>query len=234
MTIGIMQPYLFPYLGYFQLMQAVDEFVLYDNIEFTKKGWINRNRILVNGTDDFISFPLKKDSDYLHVRERRLADTWPQDSRKMLNRLTGSYKKAPYFNDVYPLLEAALGYDDLNLFQFIFNSLHLLKDYLQIDTRLNTSSTITIDHTLRAENKVIAICKALQANKYINPIGGVELYNKAIFMQEGIDLHFINMNPFVYKQFENEFVPALSIIDVMMFNSVETIQQHLQSGYTLI
>ena len=87
MKVGIMQPYFFPYIGYFQLMNAVDEFVVYDNIEFTKKGWINRNRILVNGKDAFITISLKKDSDYLDVRDRYLADSWSSDRVKMLNRM---------------------------------------------------------------------------------------------------------------------------------------------------
>jgi hypothetical protein len=95
--IAIMQPYFFPYIGYFQLINAVEEFVIYDNIEFTKKGWINRNRILVNGADSYISLPLKKDSDFLHVKDRFLADTWDQDRKKMLNRITESYRKAPFY-----------------------------------------------------------------------------------------------------------------------------------------
>ena len=93
MRIAIMQPYLFPYIGYFQLMNAVDEFVIYDNIEFTKKGWINRNRILVNGRDSFITVPLKKDSDYLDVRDRYLADSWPSERVTILYRIKQSYRR---------------------------------------------------------------------------------------------------------------------------------------------
>ncbi len=83
MKLAIMQPYFFPYIGYFQLINTVDEFVVYDNIEFTKKGWINRNRILVNGKDEYITLPIKKDSDFLHVKDRFLAETWSKDSAKM-------------------------------------------------------------------------------------------------------------------------------------------------------
>src|SRR5438445_505000 len=105
MRIGIMQPYFFPYIGYFQLINAVDEFVVYDNIEFTKKGWINRNRILVNGKDAYITIPLKKDSDYLNVNERWLADVWTVERKKLLNRITESYRKAPYYESIYNLAE---------------------------------------------------------------------------------------------------------------------------------
>jgi hypothetical protein len=105
MKIGIMQPYFFPYIGYFQLINYVDEFVIYDNIKYTKKGWINRNRILVNGKDVYISLPLKKDKDSLNVDERFLSDIWIMERKKMLNRIKESYKKAPNFHQVFPIIE---------------------------------------------------------------------------------------------------------------------------------
>src|SRR5580700_191306 len=105
MRVGIMQPYFMPYIGYFQLINSVDEFVIYDNIEFTKKGWINRNRILVNGKDDYITIPLRKDSDFLQVKNRFLAESWKSEKRKMLNRINASYKKSEFFEVVYPVIE---------------------------------------------------------------------------------------------------------------------------------
>jgi len=153
MKIGIMQPYFFPYIGYFQLMNAVDEFVVYDNIEFTKKGWINRNRILANGKDYFVTIPLKKDSDYLDVRDRCLADSWPSGRTKMLNRMKEAYRKAPQFDVVYPVIERCLHFEDANLFNFIFYTLTQVKAYLDINTSFIKSSTIPIDHTLKAEKK---------------------------------------------------------------------------------
>ena len=129
MNIAIMQPYLFPYIGYFQLMNAVDEFIVYDNIQFTKKGWINRNRILVNGSDAYITLPLKKDSDYLDIKDRYLSDDWKAESKKMINRITESYRKAPFFESVFPLIEKSLLFEDKQLFNFIFNSLNLTKDF---------------------------------------------------------------------------------------------------------
>lgn len=227
MKVGIMQPYFFPYIGYFQLMNAVDEFVIYDNIEFTKKGWINRNRILVNGKDFFITIPLKKDSDYLDVRDRYLADSWSSERVKMLNRIKESYRKAPQFDSVYPIVEKCIYFDDTNLFNFILNSLNQVKEYLEIRTSFLISSTIPIDHALKADKKVIAICKEINADMYVNPIGGVELYDKDRFMGEGIDLHFLKTDEFSYAQFGNGFIPWLSILDVMMFNSKEAITKIL-------
>lgn len=232
MKIGIMQPYFFPYIGYFQLINAVDEFVIYDNIKYTKKGWINRNRILVNGKDSYITIPIKNDSDSLDVKERFLTDTWTVDRKKLLNRIKESYGKAPYFEMVYPLVENCVLFEEKNLFLFIYHSLNKIKEYLEIPTTFVISSTVAIDHELKSAKKVLAICKARKANVYINPIGGVELYDKENFNSRGIDLYFLKTSNFSYQQFENKFVPFLSIIDVMMFNSKKEIRKYLNSNFS--
>jgi len=224
MKVAIMQPYFLPYIGYFQLINAVDEFVVYDNIEFTKKGWINRNRILVNGKDDYITLPIKKDSDYLQINQRYLADSSTLDKKKLLNKITESYRKAPNFNSVYTIIEKCLSFEDNNLFNFILNSLLLINDYLRIRTPIILSSTIPIDHNLKAEKKVIEICHARKAKTYINPIGGLGLYEKNEFKDQNIDLLFLKSSEVIYKQYDNDFVSWLSILDVMMFNSIEEIQ----------
>lgn len=234
MKIAIMQPYFFPYIGYFQLIKAVDEFVVYDNIEYTKKGWINRNRILINGKDSYITLPLKKDSDHLDVRDRYLASSWPFEKDKMLNRIIESYRKAPRFDSVYPIIEKSILFEERNLFGFILNSLNLVREYLEIQTPLLVSSTIPVDHGLKAGKKVVAICKARKADTYLNPIGGTQLYSKADFKNEGLDLCFLKTADFIYKQSDNNFVPFLSIIDVMMFNPKEEIKEYLNSFYTLL
>ncbi len=234
MKIAIMQPYFFPYIGYFQLINAVDEFVVYDNIEYTKKGWINRNRILVNGKDSYISLPLKKDSDHLDVRDRYLADSWSFEKHKMLNRIIASYRKAPCFDSAYPVIERSILFEESNLFSFILNSLNLVREYLGISTPLLVSSTIRVDHELKAEKKVMAICKARKADIYINPIGGIQIYSKVDFRSEDIDLCFLKTTDFVYQQSGNEFYPFLSIIDVMMFNSKEEIMKYLTSFYAIV
>jgi hypothetical protein len=224
-----MQPYFFPYIGYFQLINAVDEFVIYDNIEFTKKGWINRNRILVNGKDEFITLPLKKDSDYLNVNQRFLSDTWSLDKKKILNKIVESYRKAPQFDQVYPLVEKCFNLDETNLFSFIYNSINQILQYLSISTKISISSKININHDLKSEEKVIAICKAQNALSYINPIGGISLYDKNSFEANGIKLHFHKTNDFIYTQFKNDFVPWLSILDILMFNTNEEISANLNN-----
>jgi hypothetical protein len=231
--VAIMQPYIFPYIGYFQLINSVDEFIIYDNIQYTKKGWINRNRILVNGKDQLITLSLKKDSDYLDVINRELSESWDKDKNKILNIIKSSYNKAPYFEETFKLISQCLNNSERNLFKFIYNSIILINDYLEIKTPIIISSTIDVDHALKSQDKVLSLCKRQNAKGYINSIGGTELYNKEVFKQNGIELNFIKSNPIKYKQFNNEFVSWLSIIDVMMFNSKDQIKEYLNS-YTLI
>jgi hypothetical protein len=228
-----MQPYFMPYIGYFQLINSVDKFVIYDNIQYTKKGWINRNRILANGKDQLITLPIKKDSDYLNVVERELSESWDKDKSKMLNVIKASYNKAPYFQETFELISKCLNNPEANLFRFIYDSIVLINDHLEIKTPIVISSTIDADHALKSQDKVLSLCKEQNADVYINSIGGVELYDKETFKQNNIKLNFIKSNPIQYKQFNNEFVSWLSIIDVMMFNSKEQIKEYL-NNYTLI
>lgn len=231
--LAIMQPYIFPYIGYFQLINSVDEFIIYDNIQFTKKGWINRNRILANGKDQLITIPLKKDSDYLDIVERELSESWEKDKNKILNVIKSSYNKAPYFQEAFNIILECLNNPERNLFKFIYDSIILINEYLEIKTPIVISSSINADHALKSQDKVLSLCKAQKADVYINSIGGVKLYDKEIFKHNEIELNFIKSNPIEYKQFKNEFVPWLSIIDVLMFNSKDTIKNYLNE-YTLI
>ncbi len=233
MKIGIMQPYFFPYIGYWQLINAVDRFVIYDNIQFTKKGWIKRNRILMNGKDKMISLPIKKDSDYLDVNKRYLSETFEKDKTKIINQIKMAYCKAPEFDAVFPLIEGAVNCGKENLFDFIHATIKMVIDYLEIDTEIIISSDIGMDHSLMNRDRVIETCKTLDGEIYINPIGGVELYDKEEFSQNGIELKFIQTDKFEYKQYDNIFVQNLSIIDVMMFNSKEEIKIILNKYKTI-
>ena len=227
MKTGIMQPYFLPYLGYFQLINACDSFVVYDNIQFTKKGWIHRNRMLLNGKDMMFTLPLKNDSDYLNVDQRFLGENYEKEKAKILGQVKSSYSKALHFKTAFPIIEDIFNDSERNLFAFIFNALKKINNYLDITTPLIVSSTIDIDHSLKGKHKVIALIKKLGADTYINPIGGMELYSKDEFSENGIALQFHKMKPVVYPQFSNEFIPYLSILDVMMFNDKTTIRGFL-------
>ena len=232
LSIAIMQPYFLPYLGYFQLLEAVDIFVLYDNIQYTKKGWINRNRLLQNTKSSGFSIPIKKGSDYLNVCDRSIATAF--NPRKLLNQISGAYKRSPYFEETYPLIKEIVFEKEENLFLYIHNSILKVCDHLGLNTKIKISSNISIDHGLKNQEKVLSFCKEEQASKYVNPIGGRDLYARERFEKDGIALKFLDPTPLVYSQFGDSFVPNLSILDVMMFNSTSSVLSHIKSGFHLV
>lgn len=231
MKLAIMQPYFFPYLGYFQLISAVDTFVIYDNIQYTKKGFINRNKYLSNGTGKSMTVSIQKDSDYLDIVQREISQEF--DKKKLLKQLEVSYQKAPFFQEVWALIQNIILCEQSNLFEYIYHSISALGDFLDIKTDFIVSSTVCIDHSLKSQEKVLAICKAQKAETYINAIGGQSLYDYESFAKENISLQFIQMNEISYPQFSGDFVSHLSIIDVLMFNGKEKTKELLQE-YSLI
>lgn len=232
MKLAIMQPYFLPYIGYFQLIAAVDKFVIYDRIKYTKKGWINRNRFLLNGSDAMFSLPLKKGSDALNVVERELASDF--DRGKLLGQFAGAYRHAPHFAQTMALMEVIIRHPDDNLFGYIHHSLTALCAHLALQTEIRVSSTLSFDNQLKGQDKVVAICQATGAQHYINSIGGTELYAKPDFAARGIELQFLKSRPFEYPQFGQPFVPWLSILDVLMFNPVEAVRTCLDRNYDLV
>lgn len=232
-TLGIMQPYFLPYLGYFQLVRAVDAFVIYDNIEFSKGGWVQRNRILLNGTDSLFSLPIKKDSDYLDIRDRRLADTFPAERVKLLRRIDAAYRRAPHYAQTMPLVEACVMYESDNLFEFIRHSVQSVSEHLGITTRFVVSSTLPSDRHLKGQDRVLAICRDMDCRTYVNAINGRTLYDRPTFTAQGVDLKFIQMRSIEYPQFGNSFIPNLSIVDVLMFNPLDRVREFL-TAYELV
>ncbi|QBF24582.1 hypothetical protein EXN22_02365 [Pseudomonas tructae] len=232
MKLSIMQPYFLPYIGYFQLIAAADVFVVYDNIKYTKKGWINRNRLLQNGSDAMFSLALKKDSDSLDVVQRELSAEF--DRSKLLNQFKGAYSQAPYFAQVWPLLQRIVSSEEHNLFRYIYNAIVEICAYLQLNTQIRVSSQIDIDHQLKGQDKVLALCKALGAETYINAIGGTELYDREVFRAQGTELRFIRSHSLDYPQFGAPFVPWLSMVDVMMFNAPEQVRAIVNARYELV
>ena len=231
--IGMMQPYLFPYLGYFQLMAAVDIFVLGDDLQYVKESWINRNRILVNGKDKLVTFPLKKDSHHLNINQRYFSDNFSEEMEHLLRIIFASYRKAPCFDRVYPLLEEILMYDEKNLAKFTIRSLRRLCDYMRIETPILIASDLVIGEVADKQDRVILTQKKLGGEVYINLIGGMKLYSPERFQEHGIVLKFHQIDDIRYPQFGSEFVPLLSIIDVLMFNDLPKMQD-LLSRYSLL
>lgn len=233
MKFAVMQPYLMPYIGYFQLMQAVDVFVIYDNVQFIKNGWINRNRFL-NGIDaKFFTVPVSKGMHEDLILERDIAmQIWCRERKKVCSTLKHAYNKAPFFGEIFPLVEKCINYENDKIFQFVEHSLLILHDYLGIKTEIVNASQLGIDEALKAKHRLFAISEKLNISHYVNPEGGQELYNKKDFAGHGMTLSFLKAELIPYAQFGNEFVPGLSIIDVLMFNGKEGTRQMLDD-YTL-
>ncbi len=219
MKLGIMQPYFLPYIGYWQLINAVDKYVIYDDVNFINKSWINRNSILLNGNKHQINLLLTEASQNKLINQVAIQD----NQTKLIRTIELNYKKAPMFQQVFPLFLHIMEYPDKNLAKFIGNSIVEISKYLSIETEFIYSSTLDKDNTLRAQDKILNICKLLNADKYVNAIGGADLYSKDDFNKVGIELSFLETKIEPYKQFKNEFVPYLSILDVLMFNDVESI-----------
>ena len=211
-------------------MASVDQFVIYDNIKYTKKGWINRNRILVNGADEYITLPLKKGSDFLDVDQRELAEGFDEERKKIVRKVSQAYQKAPQYEVVFPLVQRILEYPETNLFRYIHNSIREVCTFLEVETPMIISSSLPADHQLKSQERVIAICNALNASVYINPPGGVDLYSEEAFQQQHIELRFLQTGGIRYQQFGDEFISNLSILDVMMFNTVEEIRNYMQGA----
>lgn len=232
MKVGIMQPYFFPYLGYWQLINAVDQYVLLDDVNFITRGYINRNSILINGAPHKFSISLQKPSQNKLICETKL--NFPLKERhSFLKMVEMAYKKAKYFEDIYPEIEKIVLFDEDDLTGFIENSIKTIQNYIGGTATILRSSKIEKDTSLKAQARIIEINKKLGATHYINAIGGQALYDKESFYEEGIDLKFIKMLPIAYQQYENTFVPNLSIIDVLMFNSRQQVQV-LLNQYELI
>lgn len=232
MRVGIMQPYFLPYIGYWQLMNTVDRYVIYDDVNYIKRGWINRNRILINGKPSYLTIPLHDASQNKKINELKIA----QDQKicdKNLRMVELAYKKAPYFDQVFPLYEMILMNQNTDLSIYLANSFKVIATYLEIKTNILFSSSLDKDETLKGQDKILEICKILKATEYINAIGGRELYDVESFLQQKIQLLFLQTGNIRYKQFGNSFCPNLSILDVMMFNSRDEIKKML-SDFTLI
>lgn len=223
-----MQPYFFPYIGYWQLINAVDVFVVYDDVNYITRGWINRNRILVEGQAKYINLSLSKASQNKVIREIEV-NYDERLVRKTLCTLRHAYRKAPQYDSAQPVIEKILRSNKKKVSEFLLESIYRICEFLEIDKHIVLSSEIEKNNLLRGQEKVLEICRCLGADTYINPIGGVGLYSFQRFKEEAINLYFLRSIPIFYKQFENEFQENLSIIDVMMFNSAEKIKSFLRN-----
>lgn len=232
MKLGIMQPYFLPYIGYWQLMNAVDKYIIYDDVNFMKGGWINRNRILMSGEPKMINLQLHGSSSNKLINEIDVSNN-PIYNKKLLKTIENCYRKAPYYSNVFPIIENIVNQGEKNLARYLEYCIKQICKYLSIDTELIVSSSIDKNNNLKGQEKVIEICNIIGADEYYNAIGGKELYSYEDFLSNGVNLKFLKTGEIRYEQFGSRFIPNLSILDVMMFNSVEDIKDQFRM-YELI
>lgn len=229
MRVAIMQPYFFPYIGYWQLINSADTFVIYDDVHYIKQGYINRNSILINGEKRTITLRVNRASSYSIINSLTVGN----NKSKILKSIELSYRNAPNFAQVYPLLKQSILCENNNLARYLAASISDVCRYLGISAQIVLSSELEKNNNLRGQEKVIQICALLGASSYINPIGGINLYDHPSFDKEGIELYFLKTLDMSYRQFTGNFIPNLSIIDVMMFNANEMLR-NLLNRYVLI
>jgi hypothetical protein len=227
-NVAIMQPYFFPYLGYFQLISCADKFVFYDDVDFIKQGWINRNNILVSGKKKRVTISCSKISSNSKIKDIELSKSAPKEIRKLLKTIKQSYRKAPYFENIMPLIESILEKNNTHISDLAIQSVSKVCDYLDINTQFfKSSKDFEYNEDLNKTERIVSIVNAFSANQYINMIGGKKLYNKKDFEKSGVTLSFLKPNLAKYNQFKGEFIPGLSIIDILMFNDKKKINKML-------
>lgn len=247
MKLAIMQPYFFPYIGYFQAIDSVDKYILYHNISFRKKSWINRNQILYrNGQINLVTVPLVKQSSNKRINDLLIDNSTPWRD-KLLKKIYFNYKRAGYFEQTYHLIESVLNENYPSLYLLNIESILAIARHLGLKTDIETDNQKYKDIEEYIESKdgmegysyngnqldkkvvrVLKICEREQANTYINAVGGMPFYRKEVFAQNGIDLYFLKTDEMLeYDQLQDRFFPNLSIIDVLMFNGIETTKKLL-------
>lgn len=229
MKIAIMQPYIFPYIGYWQLIYAAEKFVILDDVNYIMRGYINRNSILLNGKAYRFTIPVEKASQNKMIMETKLNFT--QDRKQdFLRTLHNAYRKSPQYDKVMPLLKNIILNPETDLTAYIKYSLKQIMGYLDIHTKLLVSSELEKPQGTKGEDRIIEICKKVGADTYINPCGGRKLYSPRNFEKENIKLYFLDVctDEIIYSQQQESFVGNLSIIDILFFNAISDVRSLLE------
>jgi hypothetical protein len=226
MRVAIIQPYFFAYIGYFQLMGLVDRFVLLDDVTYINRGWINRNRILVQGKAHLFTVPLRNASQNVLIRDLEVAvgRRW---HGKFARTLECAYRRAPFYEEAGGLLGRVLTTESVRFRDWLRTSLTQVKEYVGLETEIVESSGRYGNRHLQGQERILDICRQESATHYVNAPGGQQLYSRREFARHGITLQFVQPGEVSYRQFDHPFVPWLSILDVMMFNSPEEIRRLL-------
>jgi hypothetical protein len=227
-TIAIMQPYLFPYLGYFQLIHAVDKFIVLDDVTYIKKGWINRNRALLGGKPHYFTVPLAGASQNRRICDITLADEpWKP---RMLKTFEHAYRRAPHSAQIFPLIQKVLAGGETTIADLTVASLKVVCEFLGVATVFVSTTRSYGNREIKGQARILDICAKERATTYINAIGGRNLYASDAFAAQGIELKFLRTLEYEYDQGCQPFQPHLSILDVLMFagrdRTVEFIERY--------
>lgn len=237
MTIALMQPYFFPYIGQFQIINAVDRFILVDELQHIQAGWIHRNRILKpNGGWQYIILPIGKHKLRLNTLIKDIQVVENGDwKRRILGQVEHYKKMAPFYRDVCNVLQECFHSTERNITKLNGSFFKVVCTYLGIPFKLEISSEMNFDYSTVTdkEDRGIKMCRQIGAHRLINPPGGINLYSKENFRQNGVQLEFLQPDLSLYDQRNGNFEPGLSIIDVMMFNSPSDIKTML-NAYRLL
>lgn len=222
MKLAIMQPYFFPYIGYFKLLHAVEKFVFYDDVNFIKGGWINRNRLLLGGKVGYFTVPLSQAGSFSKINSIQIKSDMPWEAR-IFAQISGVYSKAPYYEPVMSLVKNVLETHDGRISTLAKNSVLKVAEYLSLEKSFTMSSEVYGNQDQKSVARVLDICRQESATSYVNLPGGRDLYAEEDFLKAGIHLEFVSVRMPVYRQSIAGFHPGLSIIDVLMFNSPQQV-----------
>lgn len=223
--LSVMQPYVFPYIGYFHLIEASTEIIFYDDVNYIKGGWINRNRILLGGQDLMVTVPLKDASSFRTIAET-MTNMKPTFRVKLAKQLAAAYAKAPFYEAVSQMVLNVFDRENGSVADLAIDSILAVYSYLGLPIKWSKSSQEWPEtKSMQRADRLIFMTQQLGYSSYVNPLGGSELYQKEYFSERGVSLSFVQSEQLSYKQFDNQFVPWLSIIDVLMFNDVATVRQ---------
>ena len=219
MLVGILQPSYLPWLGFFEQMARVDCFVLYDDVQYDKQGWRNRNRIKNREGIQWITVPILtkgKRSQLINQAQISLDTNW---SIKHLASLETNYRNADYFNNFFFKIEPLLKKQWQNLFDLNFELLNLLKEHLGIKTQLVLSSSLLkkLPKDASPESRLIEICEKVGGDALYEGAAGQNYIDTRLFKKANIGLIYQQYDHPVYKQLYGDFVPYLSIVD-LIFN----------------
>jgi hypothetical protein len=227
-TVAIMQPYLLPYLGYFSLIQAADVFVIYDDVQYIRRGWINGNRIRVAGQVRSFVLPVSKAPQATRICDMQFAPGFQSNKQVIRGMVQRAYADAPYAESVTGLLETILAEPSANVATFVGKSIQLVSKHLGQTTMFAWASSQAVPMSVRGEDRILSLCKAFGATHYVNPIGGVDLYDRQRFAEQGIQLGFLRPELPEYEQGGQPWEPGLSIVDVLAWNSPEHVRSMLK------